>query len=123
MTTREQQGKAIVGDVRWFLSRLAKVWLVEPHQLEERFLRDGPRPLASHVIERLVASGRHEPGAGPSGNTISRPALESNGQSLLQGILGNVPIAEHPHERGHDLSGFVSKCVRHRPRFRRPIVH
>ncbi len=67
----------------------------------ERLLVDvGEALLPPDRVDRLEAPGGHEPGAGVLRDAVPRPLLERRAESLRQGLLREVEVAEQPHQRG-----------------------
>ena len=58
------------------------------------------RPAAQHV-DGPVAGRRGQPGPRPPRNAVTRPALQGRGERVLGALLGQVPVAGDPDERGH----------------------
>ena len=107
----EDQAQAIVRDgahlvrtsfrTRWFGPKLGQL-RKQPLLLLEAFR--APQP-----VDRLVAGGRGDPRARVVGNTRLRPALQGDDERLLDGLLREVEIAEHPDERRDRPSRLLAK--------------
>ena len=86
----EHQAQAVVGHVvGWLLGqRLEREELLLAHAL------------AAQAVDRAVAGGGGDPGAGVAREAVGGPALERDDPCLLHGLLGEVEVAEHPDQRG-----------------------
>ena len=60
----------------------------------------GATTLAAQAVERLVACRRGEPRGRAPGHAVARPSLEREHGRVLQGILGELQVAELPGEGG-----------------------
>jgi hypothetical protein len=54
---------------------------------------------SAYAIDRLEATGRHEPRARIRGNAVERPLLERRAESVVQRRLGEVEVAKQPDQR------------------------
>jgi hypothetical protein len=52
------------------------------------------RALATQAVDRAVARGGDEPGGRVGRCPLTRPALRRDGERILDGLLGEVEIAE-----------------------------
>jgi len=52
------------------------------------------RRLPAQPVDRAVAGGGDDPGAGIRRDTVARPALRGDRERLLDGVLGEVEVAE-----------------------------
>ena len=96
MAAREDQAQPFVGN------RL--VLLVDLDGLE-RGQQLGLAPeclLAADPVDRAVASGRQQPGAGVGGSALAGPALERCGERFLDRVLGELDVTERA---GQDREG------------------
>ena len=95
MATGEDQAQALVGN---------RLGLLELGGIKSREqLRLAPeRLLAPDPVDRAVARGRQEPGAGVRRGALARPAVESRREGLLNRVLGQVDVAE---DAGEDREG------------------
>ena len=96
------RGDSFNGDGEgWFGPKLGQL-RKQPLLLLEAFR--APQP-----VDRLVAGGRGDPRARVVGNTRLRPALQGDDERLLDGLLREVEIAEHPDERRDRPSRLLAK--------------
>ena len=99
----EHQPQPVVGDpavVGLHLERRTRIRLNRQRgDLAELGRPD--RPAAQHV-DGPVAGRRGQPGPRPPRNAVARPALQGRGERVLGALLGQVPVAGDPDERGHD---------------------
>ncbi len=110
----EDQPEPVVGHAAGVVHRW---WLVGhedsglPH-----LLRTALR--ASQPIERAVARGRGQPGAGIRGHAVTRPPFERPRERVLRALLGEVPVARGPDEGGDDAPPLVPEhtgdCILYR---------
>jgi hypothetical protein len=56
--------------------------------------------LAAQAVDRAVARGAHDPAAGVGRDSVARPAFHRRGECLLNGLLGQVEVAENPDQGG-----------------------
>ena len=104
----EEQSQPVVADggrIQW----RGGVVLVIDVQSQRGLTGRGTGALATQMVERLVAGGGHQPGAGAVGGAIARPAFEGGRQRLLNRVLGEVDVAEEPGQGRDDASGLVAK--------------
>jgi hypothetical protein len=96
----EDQAQAIVGQLGLrFLVDLLGVGREPLEALENLSLRlKGPG--AAQAVDRLVAGDAGDPGTGVARNPVTRPALERDDERLLDGVLGDVEVAEYANQRG-----------------------
>jgi hypothetical protein len=57
-------------------------------------------PITPEPVDRRVARRTDDPGGGIVRPTVSRPALERGREGLLDGVLGEIEVAEDPDQRG-----------------------
>ncbi len=69
---------------------------------------------AAQPVQRAVAGHRGQPGAGPARDPVPRPAPHRPGERVLGAVLGQVPVAGRPDQRGHDPPPFLVECRRDR---------
>jgi hypothetical protein len=69
----------------------------------------GERPVAPDPVDRPVAGGRRQPGAGILGLPVARPPRSRNGKRLLRGFLGEVEVAEEADQVGEDPAPLVTE--------------
>ena len=72
---------------------------LELRQPGQRLALAGQVRLAADPVERLVAGDRRDPGAGIGGHALPRPALERDGERVLDRVLGEVEVAERRDQR------------------------
>jgi hypothetical protein len=103
VTAREDQAEAVVLDALFIRPRAGvddgDVDLVAP--LVQRI---EPRA-AAHAVDRLEASGGHEPRARIRRHAFARPLLESGPERVVQRFLGDVEVAEQADQRREDAAG------------------
>ena len=63
-----------------------------------------PDGVAPEPVHGAVAGRRGEPGAGVAGHAVDGPPLEGPGEGVLRALLGEVPVARGPDERGDDAA-------------------
>ena len=69
-----------------------------------------PRLIAAEAVDRLAPSGRDQPGGGAARDAVPGPALEGDGQRLLERILGELEVAAAgPDQRGEDARRVVAE--------------
>ena len=76
--------------------------------LQEMHLR-GERPVAPDPVDRAVAGGRRQPGAGVLRLPVAGPSRCRNGERLLRGLLGEVEVAEEADQVGEDPAPLVTE--------------
>jgi hypothetical protein len=91
VAAREDQAEPLVRDHVWVIGFLG------PERGEQLGLAL-ERPLAADPVDRAVAGGRQQPGAGVGGGAVARPALERGGEGLLDGVLGELDVAERSRQ-------------------------
>jgi hypothetical protein len=74
---------------------------------ELRLLREDPPP--PEPIDRPVAGGRRDPGAGVVRHAPRRPRLEGRDEGLLDGFLGEVEVTEDADQGGHRPPLFLAE--------------
>src|SRR5690606_12582195 len=73
--------------------------------------------LAAQAVDRPVAGRGDDPPGGGRRRPVLRPAPHGDGERVLDGLLGQVDVAEHAGEHGHGpavLLGEDTCDVRHR---------
>jgi hypothetical protein len=60
--------------------------------------------LAADPVDRLTPGCGEQPGARALGDTVSGPPFDGDEARVLQGVLGEVEVAEEPDQRGQNLS-------------------
>jgi hypothetical protein len=69
----------------------------------------GECSLAADPIDGAVTGSDGEPRARVGGRALARPSLGRGGERLLDGLLGEVEVAEEADQRGEDPPPFVAK--------------
>jgi hypothetical protein len=69
----------------------------------------GEGSVAPNPVDRAVAGGRREPGAGVLRFPVARPPLGRYGERLLCGFLGEVEIAEEADQVGENPAPLVTE--------------
>jgi len=120
VTTREDQPQPVVGD-------RAHVLLVTSERLERldraelrRLLAE--RPFAPEPVDRAVARGRGDPRAGVVGDPALGPHAHRLGERVLDGVLGEVEVAQDPDQRGDRSSLLRSEQAVDDARGRGPYI-
>ena len=54
----------------------------------------------AHAVDRLEASGRHQPRARIGGHAVARPLLQRRPEGVVQRFLGDVEVAQQADQRG-----------------------
>ena len=108
MAAREHQAQPVVGDGAHATRAGGRV----PALLERRHGRQllpflGQALLPAQSVDRLVPGGRGDPGAGVVRDAVRRPPLERHGERFLDGLLGQVEVAQDPDEGGDRPSLFL----------------
>jgi hypothetical protein len=57
-------------------------------------------PITPEAVDRRVARRADDPGGGIVRQTVSRPALDRGREGLLDGVFGEIEVAEDPDQRG-----------------------
>jgi hypothetical protein len=66
-------------------------------------------PLAPDAVDRAVARGRHQPGAGIGRRSLTGPPCGGDRERLLRGFLGEVEVAEEADQRRDDAAPLVAE--------------
>ncbi len=69
----------------------------------------GQPSLPAESIDGPVPSGGGDPGPRAVGDPIAGPPFQRHHEGLLDGLLGQVEVAEHPDERRHRPSGLLAE--------------
>ncbi len=72
-----------------------------------------PGGLAADHVDRAVAGGHGDPRPGVGGQPVGGPALQSDHEGILHGLLGEIDAAELAHEGGDRPAGLVPEDRRH----------
>jgi hypothetical protein len=103
MTAGEDQLQPLVGK-----GPLLHLVLRGLGHIEQARLR-GERAVATQAVDRAVAGGDREPGAGIRRRALAGPALGGDREGLLSGFLGKVKIAEETDQVREDATPLVAK--------------
>jgi hypothetical protein len=103
MAAGEDQLQPLVGK-----GRLIHVVLHGHGHVEQARLR-GEGAVASQAVDRAVARGDREPGAGIGRRAVARPALGGVREGVLGGFLGQVEVAEVADQAGEDAAPLVAE--------------
>jgi hypothetical protein len=60
--------------------------------------------LPSKPVDRLVAGSVDDPSTGIRRHTGDRPPLQGHDEGLLDGLFGEIDIAEQPDQSGYDAA-------------------
>ena len=108
----EDQPESVVGDVHLVLSGIGRdrgeLRLDLGIALERPGLLAQARASAEPV-DGPVAGRRRDPRTGVVGHAPDRPRLERRHERLLDGLLGQVEVAEHPDERRDRPAGLFAE--------------
>src|SRR5262249_33978514 len=104
MAAGEDQLEPLIGETR--LLHLMLLRLIR--QLEQPRLL-GARTVATHSIDRPVAGGDRQPGAGIGRRSLPRPALRRESERLLGRVLGQVEVAGVADQGGENAAPFVAE--------------
>jgi hypothetical protein len=103
VTAGEQHAEPLVADVGQPLGlgsqRLAAVTRRAGAELLELRLAG---PLTAQAVDRTVAGDGEKPGRGGLGSSRLRPALDCRLERVLEGVLGELEVAERVDQRGQD---------------------
>ena len=117
MAAREDQPESVVGDghlvvrhVRAAASGLDRGKVRLDGGLARELVRLVPEPpAAAQSIDRPVACGRRDPGARVVRYAAGRPHLERRDERLLDGLLGEIEVAEDANERRDRPARFLAE--------------
>jgi hypothetical protein len=68
-------------------------------------------PVAAPCVDQSAGSCRQQPAPGLVGDTVARPALGRDQESLLDGVLGCVEVGVPARERADDLRRELAQQV------------
>ena len=68
-----------------------------------------PTRLATEVIDGPISSGRRDPATGVRRQTVGRPLSQSEGEGLLDRILGQIDVAEDADQGGDRPTGLLTE--------------
>src|SRR5206468_11163671 len=63
--------------------------------------------IAAQKVDRAPAGCGHEPRPGVVGDALFRPLLERRDEAVLDDLLGQVEVAEHPHQGARESPGLL----------------
>jgi hypothetical protein len=69
----------------------------------------GQRPIAADAVDGPVAGSGDQPGARVGRRALAGPALGGDGEGLLNGLLGEVEVAEEADQGSEDLAPLVAE--------------
>src|SRR5438477_10697046 len=99
MAAGEDQAESLVGQRVVFV--LVALELCQP--LEQlRLARE--RSFPADAVDRPVARGRDQPGAGILGRAVARPVLERRRDRILKGVLCELEVAEDADQGCEDAA-------------------
>ena len=67
------------------------------------------RRLAAELVDRPVARCGDDPTGGTRGQSCRRPPLHGRRERVLDGLLGDVDIAEDAHQDGHGATVLLAE--------------
>ena len=100
MTAREDQAKAIVGDVARVELRRLDGQARPRRGIGVQLLRE-PRP-ATDAVDGLVPGRLDDPGARELGDAGHPPLVDRGGKGFLRGLFRDVEVANQPDQGGDD---------------------
>ena len=106
VTTREDQPEAIVFD-----ATVVGVRIVGAGQHRRLLLFGRAAGRAAQPVERAIARGRCEPGAGVARDAVTGPSVEGLREGILRAFLGEIPVAGRANECGDDASPITAERV------------
>ena len=107
MAAGEDQAQAVVLHLRLGLRLELLGSGRERLELRQGLFLDLKDLVAPQPVNRLVAGDPRDPCAGIVGDTIGRPALESDDESLLDRFSGKVEVAQDADQTGDRPSRLV----------------
>ncbi len=106
MAAREDQPQPVVddrahpvGSVQGRVGVDRRQLLLDRDFTAEQLLLLGQHLAAPQPVDRPVPGGRRDPGAGVVRHAALRPRLERRDEGILDGLLGEVEVAEDPDQR------------------------
>ena len=104
MTAREDEAEALVGNRGLVLHGLGL-------EAREQLRLALERPVAANPVDGPVSRHRHEPSGRICRHPVSRPALECGRDRILEGVLGEVEVAEDADQGGeHPAVVLAEQC-------------
>ena len=116
MTAGEDQPQAVVLDLIGLFQQLRHRILIR-FGLRERLAAGlleqlGAPRTAPQPVDRTVAGDSRQPGAGALRDAVHRPPPERLRERLLRALLGQIPVAGPPDQRGDDAAPLLAEgCV------------
>jgi hypothetical protein len=104
VTAREDEGQAVVGD-------RAHALLLDRELIQacEQLGLARERLLASNPVDRAVPRRRDDPRTGIRRQPVSGPSLERGREGVLNGILGELEVAEDPDENRNGTAPLLAE--------------
>ena len=118
VTAGEDQPQAVVLDLVGLIEQLRHRFLIGVG-LRERLAAGLLQQLhaaggAPQPVDRAVAGDGRQPGAGALRDAVDRPAPQRLRERLLGALLGQVPVAGPPDQRGDDAAPLLAEGSIHR---------
>src|SRR5439155_3673653 len=107
MAAREDQREPLVRDRAHIL--LLVLARRQRGEAGERLALTGQHALAAKPVDRLVPRGGDDPRARVRRDAVPGPPLECNGEGLLDGVLGEVEVAERMRECGDGTAPLLAE--------------
>ena len=82
----------------------------ERRQARELGVLVGQAAFAADPVDRPVAGGRDDPGAGVRRDAVAGPALRGDRERLLDGVLGEVEVAERADQDRDRAPELLPEC-------------
>jgi hypothetical protein len=68
----------------------------------------GERALTANPVDRAVPGGGRQPRGGIVGRAVSGPALDSRRERVLEGVLGELEVAEDADQGREDAAPLLA---------------
>ncbi len=85
---------------------------VEAHELGKASGAVRQRAIAAQAIDRPSPRGDREPCPGVGGHPVASPCRDGRGERILNGVLGELEIANMSDQRREHLRALVAKRAR-----------
>ncbi len=108
MAASEDQPQHVVIEHR-IVAGFASVGRGEFDFAQQLLLLAAKRDLAADAVDRLVAPDIDQPCARIGGRLPGRPVLECDRERILQGVLGEIEIADQADQRRQRATRLVAK--------------
>src|SRR4051794_30403216 len=109
MAAREDEPQAIV-DKRAVVVAVARMLLcVEPDELTEAVGPVRKRAALTQPVDRPPAGGDRGPRCGVGGDPVARPGRDGGGESILNGVPGELEAADGADQGGKHRRSFVTE--------------